>query len=138
MVEYVKPVPMPDRATAEHWEAAREHRFLLQQCADCGTRQFFPQPYCRGCLSENLEWIEASGRGKVYSFTVVHRPPTMVFEADVPYTVALVELDEGVRMMSNIVGIEPDDVRVDMPVEVVFDDITPAISLPRFRPVENT
>jgi uncharacterized OB-fold protein len=78
--------------------------------------------------------VEASGRGRIYSYTVIHRPPSPAFEEDVPYTLALVELEEGVRLMSQIVGIEPDDVSVDLPVEVVFDDISPAISLPRFRP----
>ena len=134
MADYTKPVPMPDNVTAKFWDAAKERRLLLQRCADCGARQFFPQSHCRGCLSESLGWIEASGKGKIYSFTIVHRPPSAAFQEDAPYTVALVELDEGVRMMSNIVGIAPDKVRVGMPVEVVFDDITPTVSLPRFKP----
>jgi uncharacterized OB-fold protein len=134
MTEYKKPVPIPDNVTTEFWDAAKERRLLFQRCRDCGARQSFPQAFCRGCLSENLEWNEASGKGRIYSYTVVHRPPTAAFQEDVPYTVALVQLEEGVRMMGSIVGIEPDDVRVDMPVSVVFDDITPAIALPRFRP----
>lgn len=136
MNEYIKPVPVPDNVTEKFWEAAKEKRLLIQQCGGCGARQFLPQSYCRSCLGENLEWIEASGRGKIYSYTVVHRPPTARFEADVPYVVALIELEEGVRMMSNVVGVNPEAVRVDMPVEVVFDEITPAISLPKFRPME--
>ena len=83
-----------------------------------------------------MEWLEASGKGVIYTYTVVHRPPTQTFDEDVPYTVALVELDEGVRMMSTIIGIEPQDVRVNMRVEVVFEEISPTISLPRFRPVK--
>jgi uncharacterized OB-fold protein len=134
MAEYNKPVPMPDHVTKKFWDAAKHHKLLIQTCLDCRARQSFPQPYCRGCLSENIEWSEASGKGKIYSYTIIHRPPSSRFQADVPYTVALVELDEGVRMMSNIIDIKPEDVYVGMAVEVVFDDITPTISLPKFRP----
>ena len=80
--------------------------------------------------------MEAKGKGRIYSYTIIHRPPTQKFQGDVPYTVALVELDEGVRMMTNVVGIDPRQVHVDMPVEVVFEDISPEISLPKFRPTE--
>ena len=134
MAEYSKPVPTPDHVTGEFWAAAMQHKLLIQRCLDCGSRHTFPQTYCRGCLSGNMEWVEASGRGRIYSYTVTHRPPSPVFEKDIPYTLALVELEEGVRLMSQIIGIEPDDVSVDLPVEVVFDDISPTISLPRFRP----
>jgi len=136
MTEYRKPVPMPDHVTGEFWDAARQHRLLIQRCQDCGANQFFPQSFCRKCLSDHMEWLEASGKGVIYTYTVVHRPPTQTFEEDVPYTVALVELDEGVRMMSTIIGIDPQDVRVNMPVGVVFEEISPTISLPRFRPIE--
>ena len=135
MAEHMKPAPMPDHVTAEFWEAAKQGRLLIQRCGDCGRLQFFPQSQCRTCLSEHVEWVEASGKGRIYSYTVVHRPPSLTFEDDVPYTVALVELKEGVRMMSTIIEIEPEHVRVDMPVEAVFDDISPTISLPKFRPV---
>jgi uncharacterized OB-fold protein len=136
MTEYTKPLPFPDDVTGAFWEATRENKLLIQQCGDCGEHQFFPQSYCRNCLGENLDWIEASGKGKVYTFTIVNRPPTARFDEDVPYVVALIELEEGVRMMSNVVGINPDDVRVEMAVEVVFDEITSALSLPKFRPIE--
>ena len=136
MTEYMKPVPMPDHVTGRFWEAAKQHRLMIQRCRECGEYQFFPQSYCRNCLSEDIDWIEACGKGEVYAYTVVHRPPSLTFEEDVPYTVALVELSEGVRLMSNIVEAEPEEVSVGMPVEVVFDDISPTISLPKFRPVE--
>ncbi len=127
---------MPDHVTGEFWDAAKQHKLLIQRCQDCGANQFFPQSSCRKCLCDRMEWLEASGKGVIYTYTVVYRPPTQTFEEDVPYTVALVELDEGVRMMSTIIGIEPQDVRVSMPVEVVFEEISPTISLPRFRPIE--
>ena len=134
MAEYLKPVPIPDHVTGKFWEAAKQHKLLIQRCLECGVRQSLPQPYCRCCLSENIEWSEASGRGRIYSYTITHRPPSLTFEEEVPYTVALVELEEGVRLMSNIVDIKPENVNVGMTVEVVFDDISPTISLPRFRP----
>ena len=134
MQNYPKPLPVPDNVSAEFWEAASRHRLLIQRCLDCDARQSFPQSCCRECLSENIEWLETKGTGKIYSFTIVHRAPSLAFEEDVPYTVALVELDEGVRMISNIVEVEPQEVRVGMPVEVTFDDVGPTISLPKFRP----
>jgi uncharacterized OB-fold protein len=133
-MEYLKPIPFPDTTSQTFWENARAHKLVLQQCSGCGACQFFPQPCCRKCLSEKLQWFEANGKGKIYSFTIIHRPPSHAFEADVPYIVAIVELEEGPRLMSNIIGIPSDDVRVDMPVEVSFDDISPTVSLPKFRP----
>lgn len=134
MEHYRKPTPMPDRVTEKFWEAARRHTLLIQRCRDCQANLFFPQSVCRRCLSEDIEWLEAKGTGEIYSFTVIHRPPSMVFEDETPYVVAIVELDEGVRMMTNIIGIESEAVRIGMNVEVVFDDVSPTISLPKFRP----
>ena len=136
MENYSKPTPTPDPVTEKYWGAARHNKLLVQKCGACGAYQTLPQSYCRHCLSENLQWTQARGTGKIYSFTIVHRAPSSAFEKDLPYTVALVELDEGARMMSNIVEIEPQDVRVGMPVEAVFDAISPTISLPKFRPVK--
>ncbi len=129
-----RPIPVPDAVTRPFWEAAKQGRLLIQRCVACGSWQFFPQASCRRCWSQRLEWVEARGRGTVYAYTVIHRAPSRGFEADLPYTVALVDLEEGVRMMSNIVEADPEEVRVGMPVEVVFEAVTPEISLPRFRP----
>lgn len=134
MEAYEKPVPEPDHVTRPFWEAARQNRLLIQRCPNCGAHQFFPQAHCRGCLSDRLEWVESKGKGTLYSFTVIHRPPASAFEKDVPYTVALIDLDEGCRMLSNIVEVSPEAVRIGMPVEVLFEEITPEISLPKFRP----
>jgi len=134
MEAYEKPVPEPDHVTRPFWEATKQNRLLIQRCRDCGAHQFFPQGHCRGCLSDQLEWVESKGKGTVYSFTVIHRPPTAAFEKEAPYTVGLIDIDEGCRMVSNIVEVNPEDVRVGMPVEVVFEEITPEISLPKFRP----
>jgi hypothetical protein len=136
MNPYEKPVPQPDPVTAPFWQAASQGRLLLQRCPKCGAHQFYPQSSCRGCLWEGLEWVHAIGKGVIYTYTIVHRAPSRPFEPDVPYTVALVDLAEGCRMISNIVGASPEAVRVGMPVEVVFEEITPEISLPKFRPVQ--
>jgi len=132
VTEYAKPLPVPDGDTKPYWDAAKEHRLMIQRCQDCQRAIFYPRSVCPHCMSDRLEWIQASGRGTIYSYTVVHRSPA-AFKDDVPYVVALIDLAEGVRMMSNVVACAPSDVRIGAAVEVVFDDVTPEITLPKFR-----
>jgi uncharacterized protein len=132
MAEYTRPLPVPDGDTKPYWDAAKEHRLVIQRCDDCQSAIFYPRSICPHCMSDRIQWTEASGRGVVYSFTVVRRAPAQ-FAEDTPYVVALVDLAEGVRMMSNVVGCAPSAVRIGAPVEVTFDDVTPEISLPKFR-----
>lgn len=131
-----KPIPEPTLETAPYWEACRQHQLQIQRCSACGHRQFFPRIYCAKCFSERIEWIEASGRAKVLSFTIVRRPVSPAFVKEVPYVVALVTLEEGPQMMTNIVECAPEDVTIGMAVEVVFEDWTETISIPKFRPVQ--
>jgi uncharacterized protein len=133
MAEAVKPVPVPTLQTAPYWEGCRQHELRIQRCTACGHRQFFPRLYCTKCLSENVEWVRACGRGQVLSFTIVRRPVSPAFAAEVPYVVALVTLEEGPQMMTNIVGCPPEQVSIGMPVEVIFEDWTDSISIPKFR-----
>jgi len=134
MNEAKRPVPVPDSDSAPFWEGCREHKLLIQKCSDCGTLRFPARRHCAECGSDASEWTEVSGTGKVFSWIVVNHPvPREVFGAEVPYVVALIELDEGVRMPSNIVGIAPHEVEAYMPVEVVFNDFNGTI-LPQFRP----
>ena len=126
------PLPRPTSLSKPFWDACREERLLVQRCEDCGTYVFIPQPCCGNCLSENLEWVESSGRGTLSSFTTVHRPQQPSFE--VPYTVVIVELEEGYHMLSNLVGVEPEDVAIGTPLEVVFEKRSDEITLPLFRP----
>jgi uncharacterized OB-fold protein len=135
MTEYTKPLPLPDGDTKPYWDAAKEHRLLIKRCQDCQTAIFYPRSICPNCMSDRVDWVEASGRGTIYSYTVVHRAPPQ-FVQDAPYVVALIDLAEGVRMMSNVVGAAPSDVKIGAPVEVVFDDVTPEISLPKFKLAE--
>ncbi len=127
-----RPLPRPSALSAPFWEGCREGRLLVQRCGDCGSYVFIPQPVCTGCLGSGLAWVESSGRGTLYSYTVVHRPQRPVFE--VPYVVAVVELEEGWHMLSNLIDVEPDAVEIGMPLEVSFREMSPDITLPFFRP----
>jgi uncharacterized OB-fold protein len=129
-----KPIPAVTLETAPYWEGARRHELRIQCCAACGQRQFYPRIYCTKCFSDRVEWIKASGRAKVTTFTIVRRPVSPAFADDVPYVVALVTLDEGPTMMTNIVGCPPEKVAIGMPVEVTFEDWTEEISIPKFKP----
>lgn len=133
---YTGPVPKPTPETKPFWEATKQHTLKIQRCCDCKQHYFYPRPLCPHCLSRNVEWVTVSGRGKLHTFVINHRPPRG-FPATGPFVIGIVELDEGARMMSNIVGVEPDpkQLRCDMPVEVIFEDITDEITLPKFKPV---
>jgi uncharacterized OB-fold protein len=132
MAEYAKPLPLPDGETKPYWDATKEHRLLIKRCQDCQTAIFYPRSVCPSCMSDRVDWVAASGRGTIYSYTVVRRAPPQFVE-DAPYVVALIDLAEGVRLMSNVVGASPSDVRIGAVVEVVFEDVTPEITLPKFR-----
>jgi len=131
---YAKPLPKPSELTRPFWDGLREGELRLQKCADCGEFVFYPRPECNYCMSARLEWTAVSGRGTVYTFTIVRRANIPAFQADVPYVFAIVELDEGPRLATNIVGCEPRAVRVDMPVKAAYDDVTEEISLLKFEP----
>ena len=131
---YRKPLPRPTPQSAEFWKGAQAHQLRIQRCRDCGQHVFYPRSVCPFCLSEHLEWVRVSGRGKVYSYTVVRRSMHPAFQEDVPYVLAIVELEEGPRLTTNIVACPPDEVRVDMPVEVAFDDVTGEVTLVKFKP----
>lgn len=131
-----KPLPKPDPVTQPFWDSLKAHGIQIQKCNACGEHIFYPRGLCPHCFSSDLSWEPASGKGKVYAFTIVHRQPNPAFAADMPYVVALIELDEGVRMMTNLVDVEPDPehVKVGMPVEIVYDDVNDEITLPKWRP----
>ena len=135
MKEYRKPLPHINNYSKPFWEGAKRHELLIQKCKDCKKYVFYPKLVCPFCLSGNLEWIRASGHGKIYSYSVINSYQPKAFADDVPYVIAIIELDEGVRMMSNIVECDPEMVRCDMDVTVVFDDVTEEITLPKFRPI---
>jgi uncharacterized OB-fold protein len=131
-----RPLPQPTRISAPFWRAAAEGRLLLQFCRPCRSFIYYPRPFCPSCWREDLEWREASGRGRVYTYTVVRRAATPAFADKVPYVLAIVELEEGPRMVTNIVGCRPEEVRVGMPVRAVFEKFSEDVGLVYFRPDE--
>lgn len=136
MSEYNKPLPEFRPETKPYWEATKNHKFKLPKSKTDNKFFFYPRavsPY--DDMSQDIEWVEASGRGKVWTYSIHNMGPTKAYKGDPPYVVALVELDEGVKMMTNIVDCDPQDVKIGMEVEVVFDDITEDVTLPKFKPV---
>ncbi|NQX87573.1 MAG: OB-fold domain-containing protein [Halioglobus sp.] len=132
MANDVIPLPRPTALSEPHWNGCREGILRVQQCQRCKTCVFIPQPCCTHCQSNDLNWLDCSGKGKVYSHTTVHRAPRPQFE--VPYVVAIIELEEGWHMLSNVLGCPVEDVHVNMPVCVEFREITDEITLPYFVP----
>ncbi len=131
---YAKPLPYRTSWSGAFWDGVREHRFLIQRCAECDTPRFPPKPVCSNCWSEASREVEASGAGTVYSYTIVHRGGSPAFSADGPYAIVLVDLDEGVRVMSNLIHCDLEAIEVGMPVRMVFEDVTAEATLYRFEP----
>lgn len=126
------PLPSPTPLSRPFWDACRDRRLVLQRCDNCAAFRWTPQILCTKCLSDTYAWTQVSGRAVVYSCTVVHRPPLPAFSA--PYALAVVTLEEGPLMLTNIVGCEPDLVHIDMRVEVVFEPLGGDFNAYRFRP----
>lgn len=133
---YDKPLPEISEENAPFYDALKRHALALQRCADCGAFRYPPSLHCPHCLSEAAAWTPVSGRGRVYSWIVMHQVYDAAFRSDVPYNVAVVELDEGPRLTTNIVGRANDAIRIDMPVSVVYDDVSAELTLARFRPLD--
>ncbi len=132
--EYKKPIPQPTPETQRYWDGCKQHELWLPYCTDCDQPFFYPRFFCPRCFGWKIEWRQASGRGTVYTYAIQHRAQMPGFEP--PYVTAIVQLDEGPRLMTNLVEVEPDPehIRCEMPVEVVFQDVNDEISLPMFRP----
>jgi uncharacterized protein len=116
-----KPIPQPTPETKPFWDACDEGRLVYQQCAACGVVQTFPRALCHACGAESLHWKPSAGHGRVLSFTEVHRGPSIAFKSDQPYLLAIIEMDEGFRLMTNIRRCAPESVRIDMRVRVEFE-----------------
>jgi uncharacterized OB-fold protein len=129
-----RPLPRVDEESRGFWEALARHEFYLQRCAGCAQLRYPPRAVCPSCLSSEVDWVEMSGRGTVYSFTVTHQNHAPGFRERLPYVLAIIELEEGVRLMANVTGCEPGDVRIGMPVFVEYEDVSDDITLPVFRP----
>lgn len=125
------PAPIPDGDSAPYWEAVNRGELLIQQCDDCTQHIFYPRSICPHCFSDHISWVKATGKGRIYSYTVVHRA-FGPFAAETPYVVGLVELDEGVRMMTRILG-PREEVAIDKTVEVTFVQMGEDFKLPYFK-----
>ena len=132
---YKKPLPRIDEESKGFWEACQRHELYVQQCGACGAYRHYPRAVCPACLSSDTRWVQSSGRGTVYTFTVTYQNLAPGFRESLPYVLAYVELDEGVRLLTNIIGCAPEAVTIGMPVEVTFEDVTPEVTLPKFRPL---
>ena len=132
--EYAKPLPEITDDTRSFWEGCKRHELLLQKCTNCGHMRF-ASPTCPECWSMEHEWVRSGGRGTVYSWVVIHQRYSRAFEDDLPYNVAIVELEEGPRLLSSLVGIENEAIRPGLPVEVTWEDVDGEFSLPKFKPV---
>ncbi len=134
-INHPKPLPVITQDSRPFWEGCQQGKLLLQYCDACQRYQFYPRLFCMQCGSGSLRWVEASGRGVIYSYTIIHQNKSPEFVGDTPYNVAIIQLEEGPRLLSNIVNSSLADLRVDLPVTVVFDAVSDTITLPRFRPL---
>jgi uncharacterized OB-fold protein len=137
-VGVAKPLPVIDDLTRPFWDAAAHDRLAVQQCDACGHRQLPASLTCVACRSRALSWVQVSGRGTVHTFTILHRAYHPAFGDEVPYNVSIIELDEGPLLLSNVVGVPVDQLRIGQRVEVFFEPIGEGLALPKFAPVEAT
>ena len=135
-MSYKKPIPVPQGESDYYWEKAKEEELWLRKCNECQEAYFYPRDISPCCFSKDTSWIQASGRAKLFTYGIVHRAPHAGFVDDVPFVTAIVQLEEGPKMATNIVMDDPtpEKLQIDMPLEVVFDSITDEITLPKFKP----
>jgi uncharacterized OB-fold protein len=132
-IAYDKPLPEPTLDSQPYWDALKEHRLVLQRCARCKKVRHYPRPVCDACYSMECDWIEATGKGRVHSWTVSHHAFHPGFKGELPYVEVTVDLDEGVRMQSRLIDAAAEDVTIGMAVDVVFEDVTSETTLALFR-----
>jgi uncharacterized protein len=132
--EMTKPVPVTQPWSEKFWEGAKQGKLFIQVCKDCKSKIFYPRKFCPECWSGNLDWIEASGKAKIYTFSTAYSMVEPKFMDELPYTIAYVDLEEGIRMMTRIVDCKPEEISFDMDVEVLFHERN-GYFLPYFRPI---
>ena len=134
MIKKEKPIPIVSPWAKPFWDATAIGILKIQKCSKCDMNIFYPRLYCPSCGSKEIEWIEALGTGNVYSFTIVENNAPSAFIVDMPYVVAVVELDEGIRMLTNIINCNLEQLTCDMRVKVVFERLNDEFTLPKFEP----
>jgi len=134
--EYTKPLPRPvnEELTRPFWDAVKNHRLVMPRCKHCANLFFYPREQCPNCYSSDTEWVNVSGKGRLYAYTVVYQPSNPVFQPDTPYIYAIVQLDEGPRIPTNLVDCDIADAQIDMAVEVAFEDVSDDATLVKFKP----
>lgn len=135
--KYIKPLPSPSPEAQRYWDGCKKHELWIPYCRPCARSYWYPRDFCPRCGSRDVEWRQASGKGRLYTYAIQYRAFHPGWNDEVPYVTALIELEEGVRIFSNLIGIEADPkvIRCEMAVEVVFEDVTAEITLPKWRPV---
>jgi len=133
MKEEMKPLPKIDGDSKKFWEGCKNGQLLIQQCKDCNMFIYYPRIVCPSCMSSHLIDVESTGKGTIYSYTIAYRGAGLAYKNDVPYIVALIELEEGVRMLSNVIDCAPEDVHIKMKVQVSFEE-RDDYSIPQFIP----
>ena len=133
-----KPLPKPTPDTRPFWDGTRESKLMIMHCNACGKDYFYPRSYCPACFSADTSWKQASGRATLHTYLINHRPAPG-FEGEAPYVIAVVQLEEGPRMMTNLVDVDPDPAKlpIDMPLEVTYERASGEITLPKFRPASS-
>jgi len=131
--DFELPLPAATASTKAYWKAANEGRLIIQRCNNCKRTQFYPREFCVSCLSDDLDWITTTGRGHIYTYTICHIPGHPALAGRTPYAIAMIDLEEGVRMLSEVVETGLGHLAIGAPVEVVFQRIAPECSLPKFR-----
>ena len=129
-----KPIPTITTDMVEFFEGARRGQLMVQKCDGCGELRFPPHEICTRCLGRTSSWVAVSGRGEVYSFNIMHQIYHPGFATEVPYAVVVVKLEEGVKFVSNLMGVKPAEINCGMPVEVTFEKLSDQVMLPKFRP----
>jgi len=128
----MKPIPTITPEMKPFFDAAKQHQLVVQRCTACATFRFPARAICSSCLSRESEWAPVSGEGEIYSFNVMHQVYDPGFADAVPYAVVVVKLKEGAKMISNVVGLAVGDIRIGLPVRVVFEDVSAEVTLPKF------
>jgi uncharacterized OB-fold protein len=132
-----RPLPTPMTPEAKpYWDGLKSRTLMLPRCGDCGHTFFYPRVLCPVCHSRAISWVQASGRGKLHAFGIAHQTFNKAYKVPPPYVLAMIELEEGPRMLSNLINVKPDPrtIKCDMPVEVVFHTLTDDVTLPLFQP----
>ena len=133
MKEYTKPLPRGDDLHSEFYEFCKDHELRFQRCFDCKAWRHMPRDSCEACGSFNWNWEVSSGKATLFSWTIVHRALHPAFADEIPYTVVVVEMEEGVRLVSRLVDVSNEELKLGLPLEAVFEEVTPEITLHKFR-----